>query len=321
MEFKDVEAAREEYKNKLESVRKARNKTLFIVYGIVFGIEAIILLFNLKSVTGYMDPFGIFFIFAVVLAESILIFAVVFLFTNKNTSKEATNYKKAFKAYFIEKQQAAVFQNLEYSHDQGLDKIILESTGLINTGDIYRSNDFTKGKYKDVNFAQADVHILNEYKEKDQNGNIHKRTVTIFKGRYMIFEFPKKFEFKMVISFNGYERPYINPKTKRSLSRIETESPEFNKRFLVYAEDGFEAFYILNPVFIESLEKLGRKYNNAISFFFSDNKLYIGINNGNDSFEPPDPYFPINEQKEKNKVIEEIKSVTEIVDNLKLNQK
>ncbi|MBR5939081.1 DUF3137 domain-containing protein, partial [Candidatus Saccharibacteria bacterium] len=109
-------------------------------------------------------------------------------------------------------------------------------------------------------------------------------------------------------------------KTNRGLQRIETESPEFNRRFLVYAEDGFEAFYILNPDFIHKLEQLGEKYQNALSLYFSDNKMYVGLNDGGDAFEPPNPKEPLNEKSEIEKAISDMKLITELVDNLKLSK-
>lgn len=124
----------------------------------------------------------------------------------------------------------------------------------------------------------------------------------------------------MVVSYGKPEVDYTNPKTGRGLSRIETESSDFNKRFLVYAEDGFEAFYILNPDFLYKLEQLGEKYENALSLYFSNNKLYVGLNDNNDAFEPPNPSAPLDEKAEEKEVIEDMKLITDLVDNLKLSK-
>lgn len=330
MNFKDVELARERYSSKLAELSKKRKKIFSIVIAVILGIELFILAlsFNniVKSFPANQPPeivvpiiMLVAFVLVFDLAAATVIATIV---ANNNVATEDYSaYKKAYKAYFIEKQLANLFTDVKYHHDQGLDKKVLESTGLIYTGDIYHSNDLVIAKYKNTNFMQADVHIEDVKREKDEDGKVTEHIYTVFKGRYLVFEFPKKFDFKMVVSFQGYHGAYINPKTSKGLNRIETESTTFNKHFLVYAEDGFEAFYILSPTFIENLEKLGQKYDNALALYFSDNKLFIGLNNGNDSFEPPNPATPINEQAEQTKVIDDMKLITEIVENLKLDQK
>ena len=185
---------------------------------------------------------------------------------------------------------------------------------MINTGDRYSSNDLVIGKYKDVGFTQADVHIEEEHTDSD--GDTH--YVTIFRGRYMIFEFPKKFDFRMIVT-PGRVYGVANSKNDRKFKKIELESTEFNKKFNVYAEDGFEAFYILDPAFIASIEELGQIYNYRLILYFTDNKLIIGINNGNDSFEPPKPTLPLDEKAELEKTSKDIRLITNFVDELRLD--
>ena len=102
---------------------------------------------------------------------------------------------------------------------------------------------------------------------------------------------------------------------------METESVEFNKAFLVYAEDEVEALYILTPDFMERVQELGRSHNDTVSIYFADNKMIVGINDGGDAFEPPSPEKPIDEKTELAKVGQEINLVIHIIDNLKLNRK
>ena len=68
------------------------------------------------------------------------------------------------------------------------------------------------------------------------------------------------------------------------------------------------------------MEELSEKYNNRLALYFADNKLIIGINNGNDSFEPPNPKLPIDEKAEIEKVSNDIKVITDFVDELHLDR-
>ena len=140
----------------------------------------------------------------------------------------------------------------------------------------------------------------------------------------MIFEFPKKFNFKLevVSKFFGVGKvPGRNPQTGRKFEKFEVESIDFNKKFKIYAEDGFEMFYLLDPSFILKIEKVSAEYDKKMIFCFVDNKLYVGINEGKDSFEPPRPSKPIDEQLEIEKVSHDIKVITDFVDELSLDRK
>lgn len=307
MKFEDVENARVRYKDKL-------TRTSLITVSILF-VLALIVFF---AITG--ANFSIVTILPALFMSAIFVFAITAIVVAIATRKEAAEYKKAYKAYFVEQNLAKTFTNLQYQHEAGLNKQTLAATQMINTGDRYSSNDLTMGKYKNVNFTQADAHIEEEYTDSD--GDTH--YTTIFRGRFMIFEFPKKFNFKLevVSKFFGVGKvPGRNPQTGRKFEKFEVESIDFNKRFKIYAEDGFETFYLLDPSFILKIEKVSTEYDKKMIFCFVGNKLYVGINEGKDSFEPPRPSKPIDEQLEIEKVSHDIKVITDFVDELRLDRK
>ncbi|MBR2709418.1 DUF3137 domain-containing protein [Candidatus Saccharibacteria bacterium] len=328
MQFQEVENARKQYYAEAQLVSKKRKKVTLITFLIVLAAAALFCALNYGNISNTVfrqvsySPFFIIIPAFFFLTFGAIISAVAgrIATSGSEATKKYIAYKHAYKGYFIARQLAAIFTDLEYDHRFGLNKNVLSNTKLIYTGDRYSSNDFVRGKYKQVGFMQADVKIEEKVEEKDKNGHTNTYFETIFKGRYLVFEFPKKFEFKMVVSHQGYGQWYTNPKTGRGLNRIETESPEFNKKFLVYAEDGFEAFYILDPAFLDNLEKLGQKYGDQLALYFSDNQMIIGLNDGGDAFEPPDASQPINEQTENAKVTGEMKLITELVDSLKLDR-
>lgn len=307
MKFEDVENARVRYKDKLTRASLITVSILFVLALIVFF-----------AITG--ANFSIVTILPALFMSAIFVFAITAIVVAIATRKEAAEYKKTYKAYFVEQNLAKTFTNLQYQHEAGLNKQTLAATQMINTGDRYSSNDLTMGKYKNVNFTQADVHIEEEYTDSD--GDTH--YTTIFRGRFMIFEFPKKFNFKLevVSKFFGVGKvPGRNPQTGRKFEKFEVESIDFNKKFKIYAEDGFETFYLLDPSFILKIEKVSAEYDKKMIFCFVDNKLYVGINEGKDSFEPPRPSKPIDEQLEIEKVSHDIKVITDFVDELSLDRK
>jgi len=307
MKFEDVENARQAYVMKL---RKVRWKLFAVICG------GLVLAVGLAYLTG-VRVLGIDG--SLVVAGAMIAMSVVFLIdglTGILVKDELYNYRKVYKGYFVEKQLASFVTDLDYRHNAGLDRQILSLTGMIDTGDRYSSNDLTRGKYNGVNFMQADVHIQKEY--RDDRGNKHYRT--IFKGRFLVFDFPKEFKYRMVMAHKKIPTYYVNPKTGKGLKVVKTESESFNKRFVVQAEDEFEAFYILNPVFIENIEKLGEQHNDKVSVYFARSQMLVGINDGNDIFEPPNSRKAINEQLEMEKVTGEMSLITKVVDDLRLRK-
>lgn len=311
MTFQDVETARETYH------QKTKKGWLIIagITGVLLIVAIIFLLPKLLKNPGFwaletIMPSFVLVFFILVVGAIAISFA---------TRKEAAAYRKAYKAYFVEQNLKNTFTDLRYSHENGLEENILDATGMINTGDRYSSNDLTIAKYKDVQFTQADAHIEVEHTDSDGNTTY----ITIFKGRFMIFEFPKKFNFKLELigHFGAASIPGKNQSTGRKMAKISTESTDFNHLFKIYAEDGFEAFYILDPAFMAKIEDISNRYKNRVLFGFINNQLLIGLSDGKDSFEPPKASKPIDEQAEMAKIRADIKVITDFVDSLSLDRK
>ena len=300
MEFKDVEQARAKYQSKL-------NKG-WTIAGVIIGVFVIVGLFPGlwgDGSVGFVLMMAIFVMVVLVVATGIIYGAA---------GKDAEKYRKAYKAYFVGNALAEGFKDYSYDHAKGIPKALLARTGMINTGDRYSSNDLVVGKYKDVKLMQADACIDDEHTDSDG----HTYYTNMFKGRFMIYEFPKKFNFRMEVvgkRFTAYAIP------NRKFQKVKLESPEFNRRFRVWGEDGFEVFYLLDPAIIEQVQLLGEKYKDRVFLGFLNNTLVVGIDDGKDAMEPPRAKGPLNEKIEMARVKEDIKMVTDLVDKLKLDRK
>lgn len=310
MEFKDVEKARDDYREKL-------TKRIGICVSIAL---VIMLLFAAFGSGGAADSF------LIALLSSLLQFGIFVVFICLiiivvTAQKEGKKYKAAYKAYFVRANLEKFFSDLKYDHNLGFNRNTLVESQMINTGDRYYSNDFTSGKYKDVFFAQADVHIQVESTDSDGNNTTY---TTIFKGRMMLFEFPKKFAFKLEVvekRFGANRIPPKNEKTGRKYHIVKLESSEFNKVFKTYAEDDFEAFYLLDPALMNNIMALENEYKGKILLGFFDNKLLVALNDGKDAFEPPNVFKKLDEKTEMEKIAKETHIITDFVDTLKLNNK
>ena len=81
----------------------------------------------------------------------------------------------------------SIFGDISFDLNKGLPYKVLADTKMIYMGDRYSSNDYFKGKYKNIAFEMSDVEIEEEH--TDSEG--HTSYTTIFKGQWYIFEFNK----------------------------------------------------------------------------------------------------------------------------------
>ena len=190
---------------------------------------------------------------------------------------------------------------------------------MMNMGDRYSSNDYISGKYKNINVMQADVHIEEERQTTDSDGGTDTTWVTLFKGRWMVFDFNKLFKANIQVRQKGFGNSQLsNWGSKIKYKKVMMEDQEFNNSFKTYAQDEHDAFYILTPSLMEKLKKLTSNISGKLLFCFVDNKLHIGIQNNKDSFEHS-IFNKINEEKVINEISQDIKLITNFVDELSLD--
>jgi hypothetical protein len=233
--------------------------------------------------------------------------------------KPKQEFIRAFKNTFVLKALQSVFTDLVYEPEKGLDESVIRNTQMMNMGDRYSSNDFVSGKYKNINVVQADVHIEEEHESTDSNGHTTRTWVTIFRGKWMIFDFNKTFKANIQVSQKNFGNSRIkNWGQKVKYKKVMMEDQAFNNQFKTFAQDEHDAFYILTPALMERIKKLSSSIQGKLLFCFIDNKLHIGLQNGKDSFEHS-IFSEINEEKVTNEIAQDIKIITNFVDELSLD--
>ncbi len=318
MNFEDLEDVRLKYLAKHKKVSKILLLTLIPVGIIIFIIITIQnnALSPVANSVGMIDTASLLFgipIIAFFIAIPYL--AIISIATHK----EFISYKRAYKIYFVARSFASIFANIKYDHNAAMPEHSVRQ--VMVAGDRYSSNDYLTATYKNINFAQADVHTEEKRTRRDANGHIETYYVTIFRGRFFIFDFNRNFDFAMQVRTKSFPRAITprgaNPNLK--FHKLETESIDFNQDFEIYGQDGVDAFYILDPAFIEKLHNLYHTVGCELAMTFMDSKLYIAANNHKDAFEAPNPKKPLDEKTEIEKVSRDIRAITGFVDNLDLD--
>lgn len=235
------------------------------------------------------------------------------------TFKLKKEYTLLYKSTIVKSALNEVFDDLEFSPENGLPSSVIFSTEMIERGNRYHSNDLITGKYHHVPFTQSDVCI--EEVTTDSKGNTSTRL--IFRGRWMIFEFNKNFNWDLQLVSDGFaasrHKGGIFASKDERLNRVKFENEDFNKRFKVYAQNEQEAFYIVTPHLMEALIHLRTGMNAPVMLVFNRGVLHIAVNNHKDAFEAK-LFGKVDYENEKNRVLGDIRVITDFVDELAIDR-
>jgi len=288
-----------------------KNKTCNLIATIF-----ILILLSISMVVFFTNEVQLQSIIMTIFFEVVIVIVIISVVKAIVNGKDIVLFNKNFKNIFVLKSLQNNFDNVVYTPETGFDKTFVDSVGMLNTADRYHSNDFISATYKNIKFQQSDVHIEEKHEERDSDGNTRTVWETLFRGRLMVFDFNKKFKANIQVSSSSFDAEKLP--WGRKFSRVKMEDMEFNKIFYVYAQNEHEAFYILTPHFMEKMKEISRTLNYGIMFCFVDNKLYIALDNNQDSFEH-NVLKVINEQEIEENITKDIKIITNFVDELDLD--
>ncbi len=251
--------------------------------------------------------------------SSFFIFASVIGALPVTIGKIRRRYKKLYNAVIVRNSLERYFEIEEFNSDYGIPKSTIDSTNMIRTGNNYRTDDLIRGRYKDIYFMQSDV-LMEDRASYSQY--IKSKPITYFKGRWMIFEFNKRFKCDLMV----FEKSFMITGKKRMLAldsgieKIEFESAAFTSHFDCFTNNQTEAFYVMTPQLMEALETLRENTSGALLLCFKNNMLHVGVNSGKWAFEPP-IFSPIDVSSVGAEIEKDIMLITQFVDGLKLNEK
>ncbi len=288
----------------LNQIRTQLRNRLLICFGcvVVLGIAAALVV---------KHAFVFFFVLVLGCILSMLV-----------VQKPRKRYRTAFKQAFVRKSLESVFTDLEYEPDAGISYETIADTKMMSMGDRFHSEDYISGRYRNIFFEQSDVHIEEKHESTDSKGHTTTSYVTLFRGRWMIFDFNKEFRAKLQVVQKGFpsaKRKRFFGKKENLFKKVELESEAFNHAFQVYAQNEHDAFYVITPAFMERIQNLAARNTGKLLFCFIDNRLHIAIHDNKDSFEPGSVFRPIDEQASLDKIRSEIQVITQFVDELELD--
>lgn len=292
---------------KLEKLEQKRQQLLqtFLKHsriGIIFLVIAVVL-FVASLVGGDLIP--------ALLIIAIIIFIVGIVFFAKAQS-EASKYRDVIKNDLIHSLLENEFSDVSYSPAGTIALDRINGTGTVRKPDRFYGEDYIKGVYKGVQFEVSDVDLKERIETRDKNGNVVVTYETYFKGRWYIYQYPKRFD--EILKIVEGRSSYVN---RRNLEKFETESIAFNKKFNIFSSSQQFGFYLITSLMIEKLLHLESMHRGTILYCFQNNELHIGINDRKDYMELGIK-TPLNEAALKN-FMADIDIIPAIINEFSLN--
>lgn len=220
------------------------------------------------------------------------------------------DFNKSFKSIAIKK----VIKNLglDYESDKFINYSEFNAPKIYPTPDSYSGNDLIYGDYNGVSFKFSDLFLQKRVEMVDEKGKTKVSYETIFRGICFIAEFNKNFTSKTYA---------LSHRRSVGFPKFEMDDSEFEKVFNVYGDDRINAFYILTPNLMENILKLRNLFKSPLNLAFLNNKIYIYIEFGKDSFEPDIKKSLVGDDSLILRYKAEILALLNIINELKLNRK
>ncbi len=231
----------------------------------------------------------------------------------RKTERFLMRYKELYLKPYIESlgfsyKMGALFQEKEVRQSEIFDGF-----------DRFRADDLVCANVDGVDFMFCDIRL-----EKDIGTGIpfifKNNYATFFEGPFFVANFNKKIRSDVFV-FSNTTLPPSELRHKLLGGReIPIDNADFNQNFTIYANDAMTVMYVLTPMLMEKILSLKQLVKSDISLSFKQNKIYIAIARGADSFEPSLDQPILNARIAKD-IKADLDAMLQIVKILKLNEK
>lgn len=231
----------------------------------------------------------------------------------RKTERFLMRYKELYLKPYIESlgfsyKMGALFQEKE-----------VRASEIFDGFERFRADDLVCANVDGVDFMFCDIRL-----EKDVGTGIpfifKNNYATSFEGPFFVANFNKKI-CSDVFVFSNTTLPPSELRHKLLGGReIPIDNADFNQNFTIYANDAMTVMYVLTPALMEKILSLKQLVKSNISLSFKQNKIYIAIARGADSFEPSLDQPILNARIAKD-IKADLDAMLQIVKILKLNEK
>ncbi|MDR2664767.1 MAG: DUF3137 domain-containing protein [Oscillospiraceae bacterium] len=229
--------------------------------------------------------------------------------------------KKLTSGDFIRGILRETFQDCQYHYNVGVAGWRVEESRLVADWNEISGGDHVEGIYKGHAVEFSDINLKYAYDTTNSDGSHTTRSDTVFKGQWIVCELGRELAQGVYVWENEPSSlSEVPPGWLASNGYIETDNPAFNNRFTVESSDPTAPSRVLAPHFMDYLLRTAvvqaRRY-----IYFQGKHVQFALDNGLDMFEvngnvrSPDDIDAL-----RANVRDEIKNITEILDQIMLNE-
>ena len=231
----------------------------------------------------------------------------------RKTERFLMRYKELYLKPYIE--------SLGFSYKMGAlfqEKEVRQSE-IFGGFDRFRADDLVYANAGGVDFMFCDIRL-----EKEIGTGIpfifKNNYVAFFEGPFFMANFNKKIHSDVFVFSNTTLPPSELQHKLLGGREIPIDNADFNQNFTIYANDAMTVMYVLTPMLMEKILYLKQLVKSNISLSFKQNKIYIAIARGADSFEPSLDQPILNARIAKD-IKADLDAMLQIVKIIKLNEK
>jgi hypothetical protein len=218
------------------------------------------------------------FMFFLVPAIGIILFIAALIIIAISESKVSV-FRKNFKNTVIKKLLDDELGEYTYEQYSGIALNEILNVGIYERPDRYHFEDYISSSYNDIKYEMCDAQFEERY-YVNVDGKREVRYNTYFKGRIIKLDYNRNLNINIKV-IEGHPQGL----NLRGLSKIETESIEFNRKYDTYVSDKEQVYYYLTPLMIQKLLELEKLFKGTIQYSINSDAMYVFINNSGDSLE------------------------------------
>jgi len=189
------------------------------------------------------------------------------------------NYRAKFKREIVGEIFRAVSPGATYAPDSYIKSEIFDQSGIFSQMGDLRGDDLVRGRIGDTPFEACEIQ-----RSYTTGSGKDSRTVPVFHGLFFRLDFNKTVRGRTVVQ---PQKPQgITLGSRRDLTAVELENPDFESRFNVFSTDPVEARYILTPVLMERILQIQEHTKRPLCLAFVNNRAFVAVDYGRALFEP-----------------------------------
>jgi hypothetical protein len=184
---------------------------------------------------------------------------------------------------------------LEYSPTGHVTEDQFRASGIFRQSvDRFGGEDHVRGHVGATRIEFSEVHAEYRTTRTDSKGRTHTDWHTIFRGLFLIADFNKHLRGRTLVlpdvaeATLGWLGQGLQGLTALFAAGdlVKLEDPEFEKKFVVYADDQVEARYVLSPSLMQRITAFARTAGRPCYFSFAGANVYVAVSTSHDMFEP-----------------------------------